>query len=130
MNKQDTVSAVKRDYTRKIQGRYEHPSDINEFISLINYCFLKKNDFFVENFNKKITKNIYLCYNQLKTNILDVNNDDLLYNINTGSLKSVKFILTNFFSNFDQLTEDEPILLEFCSKQGIKRFLDYIDARL
>lgn len=127
----DIITTVKRDYTKKINGRFEGvlSEDINEFISLINYCFLNKNNFFVENFNKKNTKNIYLCYNQMKTNILDSNNKDLFHKIDKENLKSVKFILTNFVGKYDKIVENEPIVEEFCSKQGMKRFIEYINQK-
>lgn len=132
MNNQDIISTVKRDYTKKIQGRYDiNSSDINEFISLMNYCFLMKNNFFVENFNKKTTKNIYLCYNQMKTNILNPNNNDLFENVTKESLKSVKFVLTNFISKFEKITnENENVLTQFCSKNGIRKFLDSINTKI
>lgn len=132
MNNQDIILTVKRDYTKKIQGRYDiNPSDINGFISLMNYCFLKKNNFFVDNFNSKTTKNIYLCYNQMKTNILNPNNNDLFENVTKESLKSVKFVLTNFISKFDKLINgDESILTEFCNKNGIRKILDSINTKI
>lgn len=128
MNNDEIIKSVKRDYSKKIQGRYDISSDdINGFISLMNYCFLTKNSFFIENFNTKTTKNIYLFYNQLKSNILNPYNKDLLENVPTNSLKSMKFILTNFVSKYEDITTKDKIVVEFCNKQQIRKIIETIN---
>lgn len=128
MNNDEIIKSVKRDYSKKIQGRYDISSDdINGFISLMNYCFLTKNSFFIENFNTKTTKNIYLFYNQLKSNILNPYNKDLLENVPANSLKSMKFILTNFVSKYDDIITKDKIVVEFCNKQQIRKIIETIN---
>lgn len=128
MNNDEIIKSVKRDYTKKIQGRYDiSPDDINGFISLMNYCFLTKNSFFIENFNNKTTKNIYLFYNQVKYNILNPYNKDLLENVPLNSLKSMKFILTNFVSKYEDIITKDKIVVEFCNKQQIRKIIETIN---
>lgn len=128
MNNDEIIKSVKRDYTKKIQGRYDvSPDDINGFISLMNYCFLTKNSFFIENFNNKTTKNIYLFYNQVKSNILNPYNKDLLENVPLNSLKSMKFILTNFVSKYEDIITKDKIVVEFCNKQQIRKIIETIN---
>lgn len=128
MNNDEIIKSVKRDYTKKIQGRYDvSPDDINGFISLMNYCFLTKNSFFIENFNTKTTKNIYLFYNQLKSNILNPYNKDLLENVPANSLKSMKFVLTNFVSKYEDIITKDKIVVDFCNKQQIRKIIETIN---
>lgn len=128
MNNDEIIKSVKIDYSKKIQGRYDISSDdINGFISLMNYCFLTKNSFFIENFNTKTTKNIYLFYNQLKSNILNPYNKDLLENVPANSLKSMKFILTNFVSKYEDIITKDKIVVEFCNKQQIRKIIETIN---
>lgn len=128
MNNDEIIKSVKRDYSKKIQGRYDISSDdINGFISLMNYCFLTKNSFFIENFNTKTTKNIYLFYNQVKSNILNPYNKDLLENVPLNSLKSMKFILTNFVSKYEDIITKDKIVVDFCNKQQIRKIIETIN---
>lgn len=128
------ISSIKsktiyNDYSEKIKNKLPDSlelNDINEFIALLNFSFQHKNNFFVENFNTRVIANIYLSYNQLKTNILTENITDLFQNISKENIKLLKFIVSNFLNRFDQistLNNETQELCEFISKNGMKRCL-------
>lgn len=83
------------------------PEDINSLVMFLNYCFTKKNNFFIENFNKGMIKNVYHVYNKMKTNIFS-ENENLYTNILPQDIKLLKFILSNFLSNYKNI-KDGPI---------------------
>ena len=130
LEEEKILSVVIKDYSGKVSPLIDtnviKPSDVNEFISLINYCFHTKNNFFVANFNKKITRNVYTVYNTFKTNILSSN--ELFTGIDENNLKSIKFVLTNFVNNHEEISKECPLIDEIATKDGIKRFLDFLNA--
>ena len=96
---------------------------INEFINFMNYCFLTKNNFFVENFNKKQLRDVCYYYNQMKSNILINNKSDntIFDNINLAGIKQLKFIL---IKNLNNKTYDN---FEWLSKNGLTICLDLLN---
>jgi hypothetical protein len=124
---------ILNDYTLKIKGKIPAnsnltSSDINEFIALFNYCFHQKNNFFVQNFNKKVIKNILVCYNQIKTNILSNEITDIFANLEIDNIKLLRFILINFINNFETInTLDNSELCDVISKDSMKRCLHYLN---
>lgn len=122
-----------KDYCEKINGKLDNYSeddissiDINNLIVLLNFCFYTKNNFFIENFNKKSIRNVYLGYNQLKTNILTPSITDILNGLNEDNIKILRFITINFVNNYEKIMND--IINESCleiSKDSIKRCLHF-----
>ena len=134
MENQLVEKKILNDYTEKIKNKIPQSSnlyynDINELIAILNYCFQKKNDFFIINFNKKVIKDIYICYNQIKTNILTPEIKDIFGLIEHGNLKVLRFVLINFVNNY-QTIMDNPDNSEICgliSKESMKRCLQFLN---
>lgn len=132
----ESKQKIFKDYTEKINNHlFLNPdikaSEINNLIILLNWCFNEKNNFFAENFNKKLVFSIYELYNQLKSNIL--NNDsqvDIFDKIDVPKLKTLKFILYNYISIYDKLSKNEKYfeLCEAVNKQSIKKCLNFLNT--
>ena len=124
---------IMKDYSEKIKDKLPAdldilPSDINELVALLNYCFQKKNNFFIENFNKRVIRNIYVCYNQIKTNILTPSIDEIFYNIDYDNLKLLRFILINFTNNFEIINNaDNKELCDCVEMDSVKRCLHLLN---
>jgi len=116
-----------RNYSEKIAVKLNDdsvkPEDINNIIILFNYCFLKKNDFFVENFNKRVIKTICSSYNQFKTNIFTSEITDLFYGLNADDIKSMRFVIINFINNYETIKLNNEELCSIISKDSVKHCL-------
>jgi hypothetical protein len=128
-----TEKVIYKDYSKKLKNKLGSSeikeTDINEFVALLNYCFQKKNNFFIENFNKRVIKNVYLSYNQIKTNILTPTINDVFENINHDNLKLLRFIVANFINNFELISsQDNDDLCAYVSKDSMKRCLQYFTS--
>lgn len=129
MEKIITEKIIYKDYSKKIKTKILNTpeiieSDINEFVALLNYCFQKKNNFFIENFNKRVIKNVYLSYNQIKTNILTPSINDVFDSVSIDNIKLLRFIVVNFINNFDIInSKDNEDLCEYVTKDSMKRCL-------
>lgn len=128
---------IYKNYSEKIFPKLNEKSiiqanDINELITLLNFCFQKKNDFFVENFNRRVINDIYLSYNKLKTNILTSEVKELFIDIPKGNIKLIRFILINFINNFPTITnnQDNKSLCLYITEDGIKRNIKYLSQLL
>lgn len=126
---------ILNDYTLKIKNKIPKNSnllcsDINEFIGFFNYCFQQKNNFFVENFNKKVIKNIYVSYNRVKTNILTPEVENVFGDIELSNMKLLRFVLINFVNNFEIINPDNKELCENVSKDSLKRIIHYLNSQL
>ena len=124
-----------RDYTQKTQYMVDlntKQSDINEMINLLNYSFMVQNNFFCEEFNVKLIKNVYNVYNRMKTNILNKDCLNLFDGIDKKDLKVLKFICTNFVNNFTKISKnpDNDKILIYVSLEGLKRFGEFINIRI
>lgn len=129
-----------KDYVLKIKSKsYFNDSDViaedvNNLIILLNWCFHKKNNFFISDFNKKNIYPICISYNQLKTNILSKeffeNVGSIFQKINEQNLKTLKFVLHQFINNYDEIYLDESNteLCQKITKQSIKNCLGYINS--
>ena len=120
---------IYKDYTEKINPKIHDTSNmssdcVNQFIILMNYCFKEKNNFFIPAFNKREIRNVYVSYNQIKTNILTPEIEYIFDNLEQTNIKLLKFILSNFINNYvvlnDDTTTNNKILCEFVSKQSMK----------
>lgn len=128
-----TKKIILNDYTLKIKNKLPKESnllcsDINEFIAFFNFCFQQKNNFFVPNFNKKVIKNIYICYNRIKTNILTPEAIDIFAGLEFDNMKLLRFILINFVNNYETInTIDNKELCDSISKDSLKRIIHYLN---
>lgn len=124
---------IYKDYSEKIKNKLPkdfniQSNDINNLIAILNFCFQKKNNFFIQNFNKRVIRNIYVSYNQIKTNILTPSIINLFEQIEVDNLKLLRFILINFINNYETNDTDEnKDLYLYISKESIKRCLNYLN---
>jgi len=122
-----TTTSYKKDYTLKIidklNDNYTKPEDINNMIIFLNYCFLNKNNFFVDNFNKKVIKNICLTYNQIKTNIFTPSITDVFYSIESDNVKLIRFIIINFINNYETIKPNNEELCSMITRDSLKHCL-------
>jgi hypothetical protein len=140
--KTEKSTQIFKDYSKKVKDKLLNEFDyvvedmlinednVNEFIAFLNFCFQAKNDFFVENFNKRIIKNVYLAYNQIKTNILSPEIDYIFESISHDQIKLLRFIVLNFINNFDKITKNNPEICIYVSKESLKNFLTYFSTKL
>ena len=117
---------IYKDYSKKIKNKLlNNPelieNDVNEFVALLNYCFQKKNNFFIDNFNKRVIKNIYLSYNQIKTNILTPSIENIFDNIKNDDIKLMRFILVNYVNNFEIIQTNNDEICQMVNKESMKR---------
>jgi len=131
---EETCKIIYKDYSEKIKNKIPENSelkcnDINEFITLLNFCFQKKNNFFIINFNKRVIRNIYVSYNQIKTNILTPTIFEIFYNIEYDNIKLLRFIVINFVNNFEIINNnvENKELCDYVSKDSIKHCLHYLN---
>lgn len=125
-----------KDYTNKIimkiddidSRNHMKSKDFNGMIILLNWCFATRNDFFVNNLNKKFIKVVAQTYNQLKSNIIDIGENDVFNHITQNNLKTLKFILYQYINAYDSLVDDyHKCLIEVVSKQSIKNCIKQIN---
>jgi hypothetical protein len=105
-------------------------SDINEFLNFMNYCFLVRNNFFIENFNVKKIKHVHEAYNQIKTNILDKDCANLFKDVDYADIKTVNFIVKNFINNYNNFMNINKKMIGVVSKDGMKRFKNFTNYKL
>lgn len=127
-------SQIFKDYTEKIRGKLNiipnctsiKPEEFNSLIILLNYCFMKQNNFFIDSFNRRNIKVICNTYNQIKTNVLNREEHDIFNICNCESLKMIKFILIQFLSKYDTIKNTDIILCQKVSKSSIKACHQYL----
>lgn len=103
----DIITVDYRSKTKNMcNAMHLHPEDINSLVIFLNYCFTMKNNFFIENFNKGMIKNVYHVYNKMKTNIFS-ESDNLYTSLLPSDTKLLKFILSNFLSNYKNVFDQE-----------------------
>mgnify|MGYP006872970518 CR=1 FL=1 len=121
MNNKNNIIVDYKNKTKNIcKNMSLSPIDVDQLVIFLNYCFLTKNNFFVENFNKNMLKNVYHVYNTIKTNIISCG-DNLYTNINVSELKLLKFILNNFVNKYKNLDE---YVKEYINVTNIRNVLD------
>lgn len=128
--------AIFRDYTSKIcmkiddidDRNFMKSRDLNNMIVLLNWCFATRNDFFVNNLNKKFIKVIQQTYNQLKSNIIDITECDVFNHITQSNFKTLKFILYQYINAYDSLVDEyHKCLIDVVSKDSIKNCIKQIN---
>lgn len=110
-------------YDSSITNKDEVSKDFNSLINFMNFCFLNKNNFFVENFNKRVIKTVCLTYNKIKTNILTNNVFDLFDKVELDGMKSIRFIIINAINNYQTIKENNEEICSIISKDSLKRCL-------
>lgn len=74
----------------------------NEYLVFLIDCFNKKNDFYVDNFNRNGLIHVKEFYTKLKTNILRNSEledyTELFADINPASIKCMNFIIINYIN--------------------------------
>ena len=103
----DIITVDYRSKTKNMCTEMNLPAeDINSLVMFLNYCFTMKNNFFIENFNKGMIKNVYHVYNKMKTNIFS-ESENLYASILPSDTKLLKFILSNFLSNYKKISDEQ-----------------------
>lgn len=115
-------------YDSSITNKDEVAKDFNSLINFMNFCFLNKNNFFVENFNKRVIKTVCLTYNKIKTNILTNNVFDLFDKIELDGMKSIRFIIINAINNYQTIKENNEEICSIISKDSLKRCLVLVNT--
>lgn len=127
MNKQNNIIVDYKSKTKNICKNMNLSSDdVNQLVIFLNYCFLTKNNFFVENFNKNMLKNVYHVYNTIKTNIISCDNN-LYTDIDISELKLLKFILNNFVNKSKNIDES---VKEYINVTNIRNVLDNLHEHI
>ncbi|MDE6289278.1 MAG: hypothetical protein K2L64_00770, partial [Ureaplasma sp.] len=90
----------------------------------LNYSFLMRNDFFIDNFNKKVLRIIYPAYNKIKTNIITASCNYLFESLSNQQLKSIRFIVLNAINHY------EKIPCQIISKNSLFHCLTVINEAL
>lgn len=129
-----------KDYTLKIKNKLHVENndviseDINNLIIFLNWCFQKKNNFFINDFNKKNIFSVCVSYNQLKTNVLSKevfnNITEIFTKIDDNNLKTIKFILHNYITNYNEIHLSNNDLCEKIQKNSIINCITYINMCL
>ena len=97
---------------------------------MLNYCFLNRNNFFIDNFNKKVIKQVNLTYNKIKTNVLTNEVYDLFDKIEYNDIKLIRFIIINSINNYSKIKPNNEELCEIVSRDSLKRCLVFINNTL
>lgn len=138
---EEILEKIFKDYTEKIDNKilYCDPNEINaatsqdynNLVIFLNWCFAKRNNFFIVDFNLSKLKNIYSAYNKLKCNILINEKCYIFRNINIHQLKSLKFILNNYVKNFRTINKGNNVpLCMTVSKISIINCIKEINVQL
>lgn len=144
---QEKHDPIFKDYTAKIliklysgDNLQEKSEDINNLVVLLNWCFNKKNNFFITDFNKRLVHPVCDSYNKLKNNILTVDAfyciEDLFNDIPAENIKTLRFILIRYINIYDTLIEQDTQnndnkhsqLCKLVTKKSIKNCIEYMDS--
>jgi hypothetical protein len=137
---EENNNQIFKDYSLKIKNKLNLENnenndiisdDINNLIIFLNWCFQKRNNFFILDFNKKNIFSVCTTYNQIKTNVLSKDSFNELNNIfdkiDYNNLKTLKFILHNYITNYNDIQISNTELCEKISKVSIKNCITYIN---
>lgn len=98
------------DYTNKIENKLSmytfEPKVINDIMIILNYCFVKRNNFFITDFNKNIIKRLTAVYNKIRSNILKDNVYDILTDISDDDLKPLHFVIKTMVNGYDNISNN------------------------
>lgn len=98
------------DYTSKIENKLSmytfEPKVINDIMIILNYCFVKRNNFFITDFNKNIIKRLTAVYNKIRSNILKDNVYDILTDISDDDLKPLHFVIKTMVNGYDNISNN------------------------
>lgn len=96
---------------------------VNELINFFNYCFLNRNGFFIENFNKRQLHDICESYNKIKTNIIVTGNNTVFARLSESEIRQLKFIISKTINN--KIYEN----FEWLTKNGLRICLDLLSYK-
>ena len=123
---------VHKDYTNKIlkiipkdytnYNINETSVAVNELINFFNYCFLTRNGFFIENFNKRQLHGICEAYNKMKTNIIVTGNNTVFDRLSEAEIRQFKFIINKTINN--KIYEK----FKWLTKNGLQICLDLLSC--
>lgn len=136
---------VYKDYKNKIlnkiygnkenQETIEKVSNVNDLIVFFNYCFHKRNNFFIEDFNRKSIYKICESYNKLKSNVLSTEPVSEVWEIFSGiekdNIKTLKFIIYRFLGNYENISKstdrDDVEFVSIINKKSIESCLKHLE---
>lgn len=99
------------DYTAKIENKLSmysfEPKVINDIMIILNYCFVRRNNFFISDFNKNIIKRLTGVYNKIRSNILKDNIYDIFLDISADDLKPLHFVIKNMVNNYTTISDNQ-----------------------
>lgn len=99
------------DYTAKIENKLSmysfEPKVINDIMIILNYCFVRRNNFFISDFNKNIIKRLTGVYNKIRSNILKDNIYDIFLDISADDLKPLHFVIKNMVNNYTAISDNQ-----------------------
>lgn len=99
------------DYTVKIENKLSmysfEPKVINDIMIILNYCFVRRNNFFISDFNKNIIKRLTGVYNKIRSNILKDNIYDIFLDISADDLKPLHFVIKNMVNNYTTISDNQ-----------------------
>lgn len=128
------MSKIYINYSQRLKDKITYGlsvEDLNAVISLFNYSFATKNNFFVDGFNMNQFKNVYTIYNTLKTNILtDSGSCGVMHNLEVWQLKLMRHILINFIDGYDTFTQDDAELCLNIAKENIQNVATVLTQRI
>lgn len=137
---EENNNQIFKDYTLKIKNKLQLENndviseDINNLIIFLNWCFQKKNNFFIKDFNKKNIFAVCVSYNQLKTNVLSKESfnsiPEIFSKIDNNNLKTIKFILHNYITNYNEIQLVNTDLCEKIQKNSTINCITYINMCL
>lgn len=126
------MNFVQKNYTNKIRkiipknyttyNINETSVAVNELINFFNYCFLMRNGFFIENFNKRQLHCICEAYNKMKTNIIVNGNNTVFDRLSESEIRQFKFIINKNINN--KIYEK----FEWLTKNGLQICLDLLSC--
>lgn len=138
LSRNDFETKIHKNYEEKIKKKLfatnapEKSADINNLVIFLNYCFLTKNDFFVVDFNRKMTNPVNQLYNKIKTNILDTeifydNVIGFFSNIDLRSITLLKYILKKYKVNYTLIANYAPELCQIFKPDSVDNVIQYLD---
>lgn len=118
-------------YASKLNERFDADmiDNIDNIMTYFNYCFVVRNNFFIENFSKSSLRLLYQTYNRLKSNILNTSEMDIFSNISIQQLKTMRYIFI-LASNNNAHDNLEIWASGTDGKQAIKNILALLQTQI
>lgn len=106
--------------------------DINRMIILLNWCFKYKNNFFIDDIRRSLVLSLIQIYNKIKSNILCVNDNDILFGLSKNQLKQLRFVLSRYVMIHANLIDDpaHADLTSVVNIDSIKRCIIHVNDNI